>query len=284
MSTPTRSWSRGPISSRSIRALFYVFYGSFGGFLVALVAGLGYVLLRVFRLRGASYETLGVGVFLVGSFVLLRLAEMVLIVDAGRRTNLHWTIEEFADASSRRWRAVWVAVGAIGQCALFLYSTTFWALAFLGISIASIGAAELLSSTGDVDPETRTLQYDEKEIDLNPLTGVRRIQTDRWTVLWLSFARGRTTHSTPHLLVLPTATFENVSDVFNAGLAREVEPRRGGRILRGVFFVTGLLLLGAAVGIFALVSGGGAGIVAATTFACIFGLFAFPFLRLALFD
>lgn len=44
-----------------------------------------------------------------------------------------------------------------------------------------------------------------------------------------------------------------------------------------------MLPFGTAVGVFVIVSNGGAGVVSAVTFACIVRLFAVPFLRLAIF-
>ncbi|WP_227377290.1 hypothetical protein [Haladaptatus halobius] len=121
-------------------------------------------------------------------------------------------------------------------------------------------------------------------ISLDSLASVRRLRIRSWTILWLSFVSGRAGSTTRRLLVLPADVYEDVAEVFHAGIDQEVELGETNRAQRIAFLATALGFLGVAIVMFVVVSRNDERLFLVFVFSSMFGVFSLPFLRLALFD
>ncbi|PSP55027.1 hypothetical protein BRC82_07430 [Halobacteriales archaeon QS_1_67_19] len=192
-------------------------------------------------------------------------------------------LDEFYQVRRPLWYAIATLLGAGLHYLLFTYSPTVWALLFLSSVPVLLIGSKLLSSEGKIDEETRTLTYQGNEVDLELVTDVRRFTVGNRTFLWLSYTRDGVGIQSPRLLVLPTQLVDSAWQVFESGVAQEVESSETRRGTRGVFLATALGFLGSAVAIGVLVTRS-EGLVVAIGFSGIFALFGLLFLWLAIFD
>ena len=181
------------------------------------------------------------------------------------------------------WYAIATLFGAGLHYLLFEYSPTVWALLFLSSVPVFLIGSKLLSSEGEIDEETRTLTYQGNEVDLKLITDIHRFTIGNRTILWLSYTGDRVGIETPRLLVVPTQLIDSAWQVFESGVAQEVESSKTRRRTRIVFVGTALGFLGisAAVGVLVTRS---EGLVVAIGLSGAFALFGLLFLWLAIFD
>lgn len=92
---------------------------------------------------------------------------------------------------------------------------------FFGIVLLVL--ARSLSTDGEIEPESLTLSYRQRdEIDLSALAVARRFPVGPYTALWLRFEPGiRDRSSRQGFYVIPTPIVERAWPVFEAGLAAE---------------------------------------------------------------
>lgn len=230
------SWSYGPANSRLVRILFYLAEGILWG-LVAVQ-----VLTLVWLAVGTDPWLLGtLTVFLL---LAVRWASFFATVSERSGRYAHRDFREWVTV--RRWPLVFVSsvlfagvllAGALGYWWWFVpdveiewwwrYSSgdraVFFAGLFVGITLLVL--ARSLSSSGEVDPETATLSYRERDaIDLASLSDVKRFTVGEWTVLWLRFEPGvRERTAVQGLYAIPTDVVERAWPAFEAGMDADPE-------------------------------------------------------------
>lgn len=253
------SWSVGPANARTVRGLLYLAEGLVGGAFAALATSLSLFVL------GDGVEN--VGVFLVFLLLASRWATFHWFArrEQFRHERIRWQLAEWV--AVRRWPRSVVLAGIVagGLLAPQLLDRVWVVIAVFAIhpllvsGFACVFVAFLLSSKGEVVPETYTLRYGERrEVDLRYLTDVRRATIGSWTFLWLSAPRGYEDHRElrgPY--VLPTETLERVWHVFEAGLATEVETSDGGGPSRTVLSAGIAVVGGTGLAMVAILYAGG---------------------------
>lgn len=276
------SWARGPKNSRSVRVLLYLAYGSVGSVGVLLV------LLVALVLRSGGFGSNGspstVGILVLG---LLLAVWRGLPVELARRSGGYGTdvLREFTEV--RRWR--WVAAASLLAFGVLAGVVIGSGVVILGLLLPIGGwltgftLAHVLSSAGEIDTETRTLTYGEQRIDLDSLTGARRVQFGGQTFLWLSFESGYSDF-VQRLYVLPIPVAERAWPVFETGIACEtdVEVAEADRANHRRYVFGALAFFGAGAGVFAMFWWAGAPPVIAALAGMMIGTFGFVLLAAAL--
>lgn len=116
--------------------------------------------------------------------------------------------------------------------------------------------AGLLGADGRVDAATRTLTVGGRSASLDALVGVRRISIGSVTFLWLTYARGVSSWTAPHLVALPSDVERRVRSHVTAGITAPIDPdnrddrRASNRTVQATLVTFSLLFLGVAVGQF----------------------------------
>lgn len=215
------SWASGPTNSRGVRVLLYLAYGSAGSvgiLLLALVA----VALSTGSVAAGGGVSLG-----VLALALLLAVWRGLPMELARRSGGVETNALDAFRAVRQWR--WVAAASLLAFGVFTGVVLASGIVFLALLGPAAGwltgysLAHLLSSTGEVDPETRTMTYEGRELDLDALVGIRRIRFGGRTFLWLSFEPGYSAFDR-RLYVLPTSIAERSRSAFEIGVASDGRP------------------------------------------------------------
>lgn len=279
MSTSDTSWSWGPANSRTVRVLLYAQYGVSRGVGFLLLIGVSYLFLQQLSADNLNPRFLTV-ILIVG----WSLAYIGVLHLAGQ-TTLRQTrlFDEFYQVRRPLWYAIATLLGAGVHYLLFAYSPTVWALLFLSSVPVLLIGSKLLSSAGEIDEETRTITYQGNEVDLEMVSGIHRFTIGNRTILWLSYTRDGVGIQSPRLLILPTQLIDNTWQMFESGVAQEVESSEPRRRTRGIFLGTALGFLGSAVAIGVLVTRS-EGLIVAIGLSGIFALFGLLFLWLAIFD
>jgi hypothetical protein len=227
-------WSRDPTDSRLLLALGYVPLGVAGGLVFFVVSML---------LFAAAVAVAGGNLFAIGLIALLTLVggpfSLLYLWPLIRHPEQRPPFPDWVGELRPRWVVLASLVGALAialsiQSEFGLYSVV--AVGFMPLLV--IG---LFSSEGAIDTETRTLRYgDSKEIELDGLTGVKRLHVGETTLLWLSFPRGRS----PRLLVLPAETDRAARPVFEAAAAQPTEANDPNRTVQATLVALAVVFLG----------------------------------------
>lgn len=243
----------GPANSRVVRVLLYLGEGFAIGAILSAAAGL-------------------VLPFLEGGRWLFGLLALLLLLaarwpahlrHAHRGGDVAWEIQEWLTV--RRWPLTLLVLAAVSGGLIYGQlrpSVERFVLSWLAVHVSALtgflfaGFALLLSSRGDLDPETLTLSYDGRgAVDLNHVTGVRRFAMGAWTFLWLSVSsecgqrqrlRG--------LYVVPSETANRTVSVCDADAGAVPEARESTRPSRSLVFVGALVLSGVGLGAAAALS------------------------------
>lgn len=259
------SWSLRPSDSRAIRALLNLVVGLMGGALFAFLLGVVHALGVVGSALRGSAATVFVLLLLV--LVGRRFVPMLEAARADRGRS---------DATDE-WRAAlrwpWIVLVAVlvGSAMFDLgrggsYFVTvrgrlrFWGVWWLAFLLLLF--VQTASARGAVDPATRTLEYarigrSTWEVQLDNLTGVRRLPLGGLTVVRLRFHPGTVSSRTPRYLVLPTDVADRVERVFERGIAHDLPEPPDTRVRRQTL-LGGLALVGfaaAMTAVFAVVQG-----------------------------
>lgn len=236
-----------------------------GGVLFAFLLGVVHALGMV----GSALEGSAAAGFVLLLLVLVG-RRFVPVLEAARadrgRTD---ATEEWREAFRWPWVAlvavlVGGAVFALGRGGSYFFTVRgrvriwgLWWLAFLLLLFVQAASAR-----GAVDPATRTLEYARLGrspwvIQLDNLTGARRLPLGGLTVVRLRFHPGTVSSRTPRYLVLPTDVADRVERVFERGIARDLPDPPDTQVRRQTL-LGGLALVGfaaAMTAVFALVEG-----------------------------
>ena len=233
-------WSHTPADMPWLRTLLYVVVGLIGG--TAILFGLGVVIalgVSVWNNPALAF------VYALLSVLLLR-AEIPVILAMKHPRGDQSSTDGAMQSLDRRWIIVASVLGAIAGITImiFLPSGSYYFLVLFAV-VVPLGLTVLTFSTkGELDPETRTLRSEQRELSLDGLAGVRRFRLGGIVLHWLSFADG----TLPRPIVLP-ATVENAArTVFRGAIAYPTEEREPDRLAQ-------FILVSFALACFAGVSG-----------------------------
>lgn len=226
-------WSHGPTDSRLLLTLGYVPLGVAGGLVIFVVSML---------LFAAAAAVAGGNFFAVGLIVLLALVggpfSLLYLWSLIRHPEQRPPFPDWVGALRLRWVVLASLFGALA-IALFIQ----WGLGFhpvVAVGFVPLLVIGLFGSDGEIDTETRTLRYgDSNEIELDGLTGVKRLHVGETTLLWLSFPRGRS----PRLVVLPSGTDRAARPVFAAAAAQPTESHDPNRTVQAALVVLAVVFL-----------------------------------------
>lgn len=215
------SWSHTPEESRLLRALVAVPLGVVGG--TAVAVAVGSVAFAVGLLLSGKY---GVGVALLAALavVALRFAPQYV---AFRREESSWALA--LPETLRRLGPAGVAAASVLGLAVVWVGLQFGAVGFFAVVFGTVAVpalvASVLSSEGDLDPETGILTYSGTDIDLSSLSGFRRISLGAAGVVVyrFSYVSGATTYRTPRFVVVPAAVDGPLRDAVSAGVVAEAD-------------------------------------------------------------
>lgn len=253
------TWSWGPADSRLVRVLLYVPPGLIGGLalvalgrIVAVWLAAGWLAVGGVEPTRTEVTTLLVilVVFLVAA--VLYFGQMVLVERGTRRTLTDTRVfGEFYRMERLHWHVLAALIGAGLYLVVAATVPGAWPVVFVGGLAVSLIGVHLLGSAGELDPSSRTLTYDDHEIDLASVTAVRRLSLGERAVVWLSSPRERTSIRTPGLLVLPTRVADELEAVVERGTPEEaaarsdaVESADANPVVRAVSFILALGFLG----------------------------------------
>lgn len=205
MSPEAIEWHVDAASSGSLRAVVYVVVGLFGGGALLLVGAMGF--LGVSMALGGEYTYLAWIALLAligGPLSLIYLWPMLvereqrppLAVFAGDRE----IAERYATVFTRKRLLAAVLCGVVGLLALAVVDPRLAFGAVVG-SFLLLPVASGVISRGRVDPETGSLTYMDRPVDLARIERVRRIDLGGTAFCWLSYYPGYGSFGTPHLIV-----------------------------------------------------------------------------------
>lgn len=96
----------------------------------------------------------------------------------------------------------------------------FFVVAFGTIAVPMV-AVSVLTSEGELDPESGTLTYCGTDVDLSALAGFRRIALGSLVVYRFSYVRGAMSPFTPRFVVVPVAVDGSLRAAVERGVAAE---------------------------------------------------------------
>lgn len=216
------TWSGDASASTVGRGCLYLQVGFFGGLTLLLAALVALVAVR--SIRTGEYGVLALVALLAlvgGPFSLLYL--LPVLADADARRSLSEDLPRYHRLE--RWKMALAAVlGAVGILAATVAGP--WALlaAFLLVPLVSFGVAGSIDTDGALDAAAGTLVAQDRAVDLDAVTGYRRIDAGKHAVLWLSYA-GPNELDQPRLVVVP----KSIADAAIAAVPDEPPERDDSR-------------------------------------------------------
>ncbi|RXK49985.1 hypothetical protein [Halorientalis pallida] len=268
------SWAVGPANSRLVRGLLYLAYGSFGGVLVfvgvVVLAVFGPALDRPFR-DWRDMLPVVVGLLLLAlirsrSFAVLRTEDtapddLLAAFAAHRRPSLLVVVS--------------VCCGALFFLGLRL---GHWGgLAYILFGVGCFVGAQVLSADGEIDLEAGTVLHRRRTAELDHVTGLRRLDLGPHALVWFAYQRGRSTSTSPRLVVVPPSIADRLAEAVAA--TDTVSPGEVDTTTRRVLIGGGLFWYLLAAGfVLALRAEGGQAARAAPVLVLVLGLFGTMFL------
>ncbi|MGQ3412596.1 hypothetical protein ACT4ML_10095 [Natrinema sp. LN54] len=278
------TWSRSASASTAGRLCRYVQVGFFGG-LAVLVAG--FVIMGVvLSVASGAYE--GVAVFALllligGPFSLLYL--LPLLEDRTTRSAVrNWLVRAGYDRLSLSRLATSVLVGAVAIIGVIATVPKVLLAGFVVIPVGTGTVTWLLTSRGQIDPETGTVRVNGQSFTLEELAAVRafRISAVETVVLRPSYATKTRGVTAPPSVVMPRDAYENAKPPFDAATRETESTDQQSRVERVVLVVFGVGALAGAVGATSLgLERGGDALVILLYVALLAGCFGVVFLALA---
>lgn len=211
------SWSVRPTESRPLRRLCYAVLGLFGGLAVLVAAIL--LSLALDRLAAGDARLLALLAVLaaIGAAVVLSVRRE--LDDPARRPDALPVRLDRLDPQ-------WLAISSLAGAAAVWFLARASLVAALGVvALAAVTPVALLgaaATSGAVDPESRTLTLDGRDVDLDDVAGVTACAVGPATLLRLSGGHGG---SGPGLLVLPTEAAVAVRRTVSSGDREDADSR-----------------------------------------------------------
>jgi hypothetical protein len=207
------SWSVDPANSRLVRGLLYLAYGSFGGVLVfagvAVLVAFGPDLDRPFR---DWRDTLPV---VVGLLLLALVRYRSFAVLRTEDTAPDDLLAAFAE--HRRPSLVVVVSVCCGALFVLALRLGHWGgLAYILFGFGCFVGAQVPSADGEIDPEAGTLTHRQRTAQIDHVTGLRRLDFGPYALVWLSYQRGRSTSTSPRLVVAPASIVDRLDEAVAA--------------------------------------------------------------------
>lgn len=188
METEAVSWDWGPSESRFVRALLYLAFGWMAGYV-------GVTLLSLLSISLGSWRDLSFFVVATVGFLLSPLLILYLVIKRSRRNespsiHSHWLMQEFWEEFRLMWFvAIVLASGGI----LWVLDGRFGAVPFfvmMALFLGTVLLVGLLSSKGELDPESRTLSYSgyatHRVVNLESVVDVKCLPFGNRAFLWVS--------------------------------------------------------------------------------------------------
>lgn len=270
-------WSYGPAESTRLRALLYVSVGIVGGAVVLL--GIGTLALLAAFVGDVTRFGLATSAVVLIFTVLIAVRAATFLVafrDVRQQSPQSRGLTAYFE---RRWLVVASVLGTAALALSVFVEPGFVSVPF-AVAVSSFLVVAVLSTAGEIDPETRTLRTgDDELLLLDGLSAVRQVHIGGFALCWFSFADG--TVSRP--AVLPAATVRAARPVFEAAIAHPVETSSPDHLARVVLAGLALASLAFAGFLLFMVAGESAKAGMVVPAAYVAGVLAVIFLGAALF-
>lgn len=215
------SWSVQPATSRPLRLVTYAVLGLFGG----LVALLGAILAGLAVRRLAEGDARLLVLLAVIASVGGALATLYVVPALREPDRRPAALAVRFERLDRQWLAISSLAGA---AALWFLSrvSPLASLATVGLgAIALVGLLGVAHNEGVLDPETRTLTYGDRTVDLDSVAGLVRYSAGPVALVRVSYEAGA---GGPKILLVPTEIADRTPAVVEADGRARADDRRTG--------------------------------------------------------